>query len=211
MHNRHHHNSNLAFNDLLFNVLVGFVFLFVIAFVLMNPIAKQGDILTKAEFVIQVDWGETRVEDIDLWVQRDDNVPVSYRHKKSSVMHLERDDLGIKNDIVVIDGSERILRTNSETLTIRGIVPGDYYVGVHYYSEMQGYKYSQKILDDRIVEVEVVVTKINPYSIVYKGKAILTQEGETANIIGFTVNENGTVVDRFSHTRNLGPGKDYKN
>ena len=211
MHNRHHHNSNLAFNDLLFNVLVGFVFLFVIAFVLMNPIAKQGDILTKAEFVIQVDWGETRVEDIDLWVQRDDNPPVSYKNKKSSVMHLERDDLGIKNDIVVIDGSERILRTNSETLTIRGVVPGDYYVGVHYYAEMKHYKHSQEILDDPTIEVEVVVTKINPYSVVYKGKAILVREGETANIIGFTVNENGTVVDRFSHTRNLGPGKDYKN
>ncbi len=33
--------SNLAFNDLLFNVLIGFVMLFVIAFLLINPIAKK--------------------------------------------------------------------------------------------------------------------------------------------------------------------------
>ena len=36
--------SNLAFNDLLFNVLIGFVMLFVIAFLLINPIAKKADI-----------------------------------------------------------------------------------------------------------------------------------------------------------------------
>ena len=42
--------GNLAFNDLLFNVLVGFVMLFVIAFLLINPITKKNDIPSKAEY-----------------------------------------------------------------------------------------------------------------------------------------------------------------
>lgn len=210
MHNRHHHNSNLAFNDLLFNVLVGFVFLFVIAFILMNPVAKQGDILTKAEFVIQLNWGDERFEDIDLWVQRDDNVPVSYRDKRSSVMHLERDDLGTKNDTVVINGGEKIIKQNTEVITVRGIVPGDYYVGVHYYSNMNGYKKYNKVPDTDEIEVEVVITKINPYSVVYKTKVMLYKEGDKANIIGFTIDQNGDVSDRFSHTRNLGPDVNYR-
>ena len=33
--------SNLAFNDLLFNVLIGFVMLFVIAFLMIIPLPKK--------------------------------------------------------------------------------------------------------------------------------------------------------------------------
>ena len=50
--------SNLAFNDLLFNVLIGFVMLFVIAFLMINPIAKKADIPVKAEFIVVLEWDE---------------------------------------------------------------------------------------------------------------------------------------------------------
>ena len=36
--------SNVAFTDLLFNIVVGLAFLFLLAFILMNPIAKDKDI-----------------------------------------------------------------------------------------------------------------------------------------------------------------------
>lgn len=36
------YSSNLAFVDLLFNLLIGFASLFVIAFLMINPIAKTG-------------------------------------------------------------------------------------------------------------------------------------------------------------------------
>lgn len=201
----------MAFNDLLFNILVGFVFLFVVAFLMINPVAKQGDILTKAEFVIQLTWDENRVEDIDLWVQRDDNTPVSYRDKKSNEMHLERDDLGTKNDTVIMNGSSVTILNNSETVTIRGIVPGDYYVGVHYYSEMTGYKKHAERSDPVDIEATVTITKINPFSIVYHKKILLQREGDKANIIGFTVDEDGYITDRFDHSRNLGPSKKENN
>ena len=48
--------SGLAFNDLLFNVLIGFVMLFIIAFLLINPITKKADIPVKAEFIITIEW-----------------------------------------------------------------------------------------------------------------------------------------------------------
>ena len=50
--------SGLAFNDLLFNVLIGFVMLFVIAFLMINPIAKKADIPVKAEFIVVLEWDE---------------------------------------------------------------------------------------------------------------------------------------------------------
>ena len=38
------YGSQVAFIDLLFNTLVGFVFLFVMAFILINPIAKKSNV-----------------------------------------------------------------------------------------------------------------------------------------------------------------------
>lgn len=207
---RHHHNSNLALNDLLFNVLVGFVFLFVLAFLLINPVAKQGDIPTKAEFIIQISWGEDRVDDVDLWVQRDNEKPVSYKDKISGEMHLERDDLGTKNDIVMVDGRTTILRFNGETVTIRGIIPGNYYVGLHYYDPMRAvlaYEDNKNPGDfsGGPVTVETSIIKVNPYRLVYQGTSTLVKKGDKINVIGFTVDSKGLVTQQFSHSKNLGP------
>ena len=38
---RRQYSSSIAFNDLLFNLLVGFVFLFIVAFILINPPTKR--------------------------------------------------------------------------------------------------------------------------------------------------------------------------
>ena len=43
--------SNVAFTDLLFNIVVGLAFLFLLAFILMNPIAKEKDIEEKSDFI----------------------------------------------------------------------------------------------------------------------------------------------------------------
>ena len=52
----------VAFTDLLFNALLGFVVMFVLAFLLINPIAKSGAIDPKAEFLITLTWPEGRRE-----------------------------------------------------------------------------------------------------------------------------------------------------
>ena len=41
-----------AFTDLLFNALLGFAFMFFIAFLLINPDAEAGKVELKAEFII---------------------------------------------------------------------------------------------------------------------------------------------------------------
>ena len=48
--------SNEAFTDLLFNVLLGFAFMFFIAFMLMATPEQRGKIDNKAEFLITVSW-----------------------------------------------------------------------------------------------------------------------------------------------------------
>ena len=61
--------NNTSFLDLLFNTLVGFVLLFIISFLLINPSLKKADIKTKAEFVITVTWSDNSHDDVDTWLQ----------------------------------------------------------------------------------------------------------------------------------------------
>ena len=44
--------GSFAFIDLLFNTLVGFVFLFVMAFILIKPMQKNPNVEVVAEFII---------------------------------------------------------------------------------------------------------------------------------------------------------------
>ena len=48
--------SSLGFIDLLFNILVGFAFLFIVAFLLIKPEAKKKDFDRRAEFVVVMEW-----------------------------------------------------------------------------------------------------------------------------------------------------------
>ena len=63
------YGSQVAFIDLLFNTLVGFVFLFVMAFILINPIAKKSDVEVVAEFIVKIQWPTDSPDDIDLWMR----------------------------------------------------------------------------------------------------------------------------------------------
>ena len=59
------------FYDMLFNMLIAFVFCFIVALLAMNPKAlKAGDIPSKAEYIISVSWPDMNPNDIDTWVQQ---------------------------------------------------------------------------------------------------------------------------------------------
>ena len=58
------YHSHTSFLDLLFNTLVGFVMLFIIAFLLISPIKKKKDIEQKAEYVITVTWPNGKTQTI---------------------------------------------------------------------------------------------------------------------------------------------------
>lgn len=53
---------------MLFNILIAFVFCFIIAVPAMNPKAKKaGYVPAKAEFIITVSWPDNDPDDIDTW------------------------------------------------------------------------------------------------------------------------------------------------
>eukprot|EP01031_Cornospumella_fuschlensis_P019097 gene19097-23395_t len=78
---------------MLFNLLIGFVFCFIVALLAMNPRAtKAGDVPSKAEYMINVAWPDNSPDDIDTWVQDPGGNLVWFRQREAGLMYLDRDD-----------------------------------------------------------------------------------------------------------------------
>ena len=190
------YKSTIGFIDILFNILVGFAFLFIVAFLLIKPEAKREDFDRKAEFIVVMEWDKERQDDIDLYVQDPSNTIVHFRNARANFMHLDKDDLGKRNDTIMVNGEEKIVKINREVVTIRGIVPGEYIVNVHYYSD-----YSEHANVTRgpmsPLEVKVTVYKVNPYSEVWQGTKTFTRKGQEETFVRFTMDKDGGVKPSF--------------
>lgn len=177
--------NTLSFVDLLFNVLMGFVFLFIVAFLMINPVAKQGDVVVPGEYMIIMSWTNTSQDDVDLWVKNPGNKTVSFTARDVEGMSLDRDDLGSVSDTIVVNGKAEVIAINQEVVTIRGIEPGIYNITAHMY---------RKVSSDP-TEITVEVVKLNPYRVVYKQTQIMTKDGQEKNFYQFTVNDSGDYQD----------------
>ena len=184
------YDSNLSFNDVLFNALLGFVVLFVLALLLINPITKKSDIPSKAEIMLTLEWDDESDDDIDIWVQGPlMGAPISFQNRHSGSMHLDRDDLGRTSDIMMIDGEKIVIKINREVVTMRGIAKGDYYINIHVYNKpgnSEPTKYTITLLD------------VNPYREVYVMQGEVTARGDIVRLPGFTLDEEGEVTDVWS-------------
>lgn len=183
------YGSNLSFNDVLFNALLGFVVLFVLALLLINPITKKSDIPAKAEILIILEWADEASDDIDMWVQGPSGAPISFQNKTNGVLHLDRDDLGRTSDFMFVDGERIQITLNREVVSMRGIAPGDYYINIHVYNKRgnsEPTKYTITLLD------------VNPYKEVYVMQGELTARGEIVRLPGFTLDKEGVVTDVWS-------------
>ena len=173
------------FYDMLFNLLIAFVFCFIVALLAMNPKAvKAGDVPAKAEFIITLSWPDWNPNDIDAWVQGPSGELVWFRSREAALMHLDRDDRGLSNDTIEVNGKKIVNPLNQEVVTIRGIAPGEYVVNANYYES----------IDLRPVEVTVSVVKVNPRAeVVYYGQQTLGRKGDEATMVRFNVLPDGGV------------------
>ena len=187
------YKSTIGFTDLLFNILVGFAFLFIVAFLLIKPEAKKEDFERKAEFVIILEWDNDAVDDIDLYVSDPNGDVVNFRLPRINYMHLDKDDLGRRNDVIYVNGQEKHVAINREVVTIRGIMKGEYIVNAHFYSD-----YAKRNFDVNPLEVKVEVHKVNPYSIVFTGEKKYTSKGQEKTFVRFRLDRDGIVLTPFT-------------
>lgn len=177
-------NSFDPFTDLLFNALLGFTFLFLVAIMFMNPEAKTGIIDPKAEYIITVRWEDYSPDDIDVWVEDPEGNVVWFRNPEAGLLHLDRDDRGILHDTITVNGEKISNPLNQEIVTLRGIVSGEYIVNLHYYATET----------NKPVDVDVTLAKVNPVlEIAYYRTVTLDQVGDELTAFRFTINRDGEI------------------
>jgi len=209
--NNEKYKSTIGFTDLLFNILVGFAFLFIIAFLLIKPEAKKKDFDRRAEFVIIMEWDKDANGDIDLYVQDPLGDRCSFRLPVANFMHLDKDDLGSSNDSVVnADGTISTVKINREVITIRGIIGGEYIVNAHYYSEREWVKKLgeinnnvQKVGKRKDVTVRVELHKVNPYTILWVGEKKFHSRGQEETFLRFRLDNAGEVLSPFTFEKKI--------
>ncbi len=199
--NNEKYKSTIGFTDLLFNILVGFAFLFIIAFLLIKPEAKKKDFDRNAEFVVVMEWDKEAKGDIDLYVEDPLGAKCSFRQTVANFMHLDKDDLGSANDTVVnADGTVSTVKINREVITIRGIIAGEYIINAHYYSERDYSRVENTMRKKKSKEltVKIELHKVNPYTIMWIGEKTFHSKGQEETFVRFRLDKDGTVLSPFT-------------
>ena len=172
------------FTDLLFNALLGFTFLFLVAIMFMNPEAKSGIIDPKAEYILTITWEDNSPDDVDVWVEDPEGQILWFRTPEAGLLHLDRDDRGLVNDIITIAGKEIQNPLNQEVVTLRGVVKGEYIVNLHYYASET----------KNPVDVKVRLVKVNPkLEVIYYGSVNLEKRGDEKTAVRFKIGSDGSV------------------
>lgn len=184
---RSKYRPNFGFTDLLFNLVVGITFLFILAFVLINPVAKNSVVEPKTEFLITVDWDNESVVDVDVWIKDNFGNIVNFVQKDRALIYLDRDDLGQTNDTLFNPVTQKTttIKINREVISIKTKEPREYTVSLHWYGKNQDYP----------VQATVELVSVNPYSIVKNQKVLLTQKGQEVRVFKFRVNDKGIATD----------------
>jgi len=174
------------FSMMLFKGLQFVAFLFFIALLAMNPEAKEGKIESKAEFIITMTWPDDHPDDLDLYAEDPLGNIVWYHVREGGFLVLDRDDRGSANNTITVDGRKVTSPFRQETISIRGIVPGEYVVNVHYFLATRGGP----------VPTMVKVEKINPVvEVVSHDTIMLNRMGEEKTAVRFRLDSGGKVVD----------------
>ena len=204
MFDKNKYKSTIGFTDMLFNILVGFAFLFIVAFLLIKPEAKKEDFERKAEFVVVMEWDHDQPDDIDLYVNDPTNSTVHFRLPITNFMYLDKDDLGYANDIVKnVNGEITKVNINREVVTIRGIIPGEYIINAHYYSQRQweadGRLNTSAKTEGKSLTVKIELHRVNPYKIWWMGEKTFTHRGQEETFVRFTIGPDGNQIGDFTY------------
>lgn len=178
------YSSNLAFVDLLFNLLVGFTSLFIIAFLMINPVSQTGQTTPPVKMFVEIEWDKELTPDIDLFVRGPDGNVVYYANKDGGYVVLQRDDLGSTNDTYILNGERIVIKRNYEIANFSDLPAGEYVIGVFYFSR----------LGDPI-DVKTTVRSISPHRLVYEGTAEALTPRTERTLLSFVIDKDGKVTD----------------
>jgi len=184
-----------AFLDLLFNLLLGFTFLFFMSFIMIKPQVKSADARNKAEYVISVTWPDNNRDDIDTWLEDPLGGIVWFKAKEKNFSHLDRDDLGMLHDVIVLaDGSVIECPRNQELVTLRGFIPGEWVLNLHAYHRRE----------NSPTHVRVSIDKVNPsFSTVFFKDVVMSEQWQETTVTRFNMTAQGAILGFDSTPKEL--------
>jgi hypothetical protein len=180
------YSTTLPFLDLIFNALICFVGLFAIAFVMISVEKEKKNIDMKAVYLITVSWPDENTDDVDTYVEDPLGKLIFYQRREQGLMHLDRDDLGDKNDMIDTPFGKVEFKGNREIVTLRGTFPGEYIVNVH--------MFALRKQDGHETPVKVTLTRIEPFGIIAHSEVKLVAHGEERTAFRFTLDKKGAVT-----------------
>jgi hypothetical protein len=177
---------NIVFLDVIMNSLLGFVCLFIVAYVQINPEAKQEHAIeTSGKYAVVMRWPDGSRDDVDLYLRDPTGRIAYYSNRDVGLMHLEHDDLGAKSDMVRTKDGTFKADVNEERVIVRGTIPGEYTVNVHMYHKE----------DPATTPVEIFLYRLqgNDQEIVKKQRT-LERVGDERTAFRFSIAADGELV-----------------
>ena len=178
-------STNIAFIDMLFNMLILMTTMFFLSLMLVNPVAKDGIVTPTVAMMIEMSWDDESNTDIDLYVKTPTGDVTYYASKENPPAFLERDDLGWSNDKYILNGEEVIVERNYEVISLSDLPDGEYFVSVHGFS----------IPEDAFIDVTVSATLMQPFSELYFN-TIPVKDHQEVGVLSFVV-QDGAVIDVY--------------
>jgi len=164
-------------------MLLAFTCLFILSFALINQNKKTPE--SKASYLITFVWAKELDNDIDAYVEDPEGNLVCFGRREDGLMHLDRDDLGHRNDTVKTKFGTIVYSENKEIVTLRGTSVGEYCVNVHAYN----------FNDQKPTEVIVQLEKVSPtYGVLIQRKVTLIKNGDEKTAFRFKLNGKGELA-----------------
>jgi hypothetical protein len=187
-HDSSRHSSTTGFLDLLFNILLGFVLMFIILLAIMKVETAKPGVEDKNKLIITITWDSGSQDDVDTWVRDPFGNIISYRQRETGTMYLQRDDLGQRNDRLTTPTGEQVgSDLNQEVVNIRHLLQGEYVVNLHLYGR-------GAVPADGPAHVTVQLIRVEPYKVIATSSLELAERGQEATAISFEVFENGEIT-----------------
>ena len=179
----------------------------ILLFVSINqkPTAAEAAVNEKVEYIISLAWDDARDDDLDLWLQLDHDKDAGrevlyYGNKELKNINLDRDSRGFITNKSVLEGGKVVMSENSEYITLRAIIPGDYLVATAYYDGHDpdtGLQYRFKTeegIEKQGIDYIVKIVKVNPrITEIFRQKLHFSRVKESADIVAFHIYEDGRI------------------
>lgn len=177
-------SNNTVMVDILFILLMVFLYVSGTAVPWMNPISDRGQVTPPVLMIVEMSWSDDSSSDIDLWVKAPVNQKIGYANKDIGYASLERDDLGKNSDSYIINGEVITVKRNYEVITFTALPEGEYVVNGHFYGGK----------DRSTLKIKFKVTLLSPFKEVYSGEILIAYFKE-ATFVSFLIDQNGNVYD----------------